>query len=408
MANWPRILLTLLSISTVSLFGEPRPCVAGDQLGGKLEPGEYPPSRIVFSPDGEYLLTGTFYEATLWKLETGARVHSLRGGFVGDGFSPDGSLVLTSECKGGPVYPPDTHYVTAWLWRAATGKILATYKRNTLRVATAAFCPDSRLLLFADRDETATLVDLNAGRNLAEYEASSSQPSVGFAPNGDAYFTGHSQKLTVWDRNSLERRSQIAAPRTSFQTASFVADSNNFVTGCFDGKVIVWNAGNGERIRTIEAHSSYVTVTEVTHDGKRLLTASANRFIHDWSADWSASPHLHAKLWNVETGELVRTFTHAGPITDAQLSDDGTRLLTTWHRPMKESPHPKLGVTYTDLAATLWDVEAGIEVLNVNLTAKPAIAALSRNGKRVFTEGPEMRLWDAEMGQLIREYPMSK
>src|SRR5690242_9263887 len=79
-------------------------------------------------------------------------------------------------------------------------------------------------------------------------------------------------------------------------------------------------------------NTSEVLSVAFSPDGRYALTGS-----NDWTA----------RLWEVSTGRLVRTFTgHTGGVTSVAFSPDGTEALTA----------------SMDRTARLWDIQSGVEI----------------------------------------------
>ena len=59
----------------------------------------------------------------------------------------------------------------------------------------------------------------------------------------------------------------------------------------------MWDLESGRELRTLEGHSDWVTGVAVTPDGKRAVSASEDNTL---------------KVWDLETGEVLATFTCDG------------------------------------------------------------------------------------------------
>jgi len=156
-------------------------------------------------------------------------------------------------------------------------------------------------------------------------------------------------------------------------SVAFSPDGARIMTGSDDESARVWDAQTGELIRTLEGHAGGVTSVAFSPDGALLLTGSDDK---------------SARLWDAETGELMRTIEgHTGLVTSVAFSPDGARILTG----------------STDQSARLWDAQTGklmraLEGHKDNITS----VAFSPGGSRLLTGSWDnsARLWDAESGEL--------
>src|SRR5260221_14707905 len=87
----------------------------------------------------------------------------------------------------------------------------------------------------------------------------------------------------------------------------------------------------------------------------------------------------NVRLWNVETGELLRVFSQSVSVAGGAFSPDGRYLLTT-------------GVGIVQL----WDAETGgnLRIFSGSPDAILSSVAFSPDGKHVVAGGSEGQLWD--------------
>src|SRR5688572_7586863 len=76
-------------------------------------------------------------------------------------------------------------------------------------------------------------------------------------------------------------------------SVAFSPDGGRVLSGSQDWTLKLWDAANGQLIRTFDAHSSRVSSVTFSPDGTRLLSGS-----------WDTT----VKLWDIVSGQLLRTF----------------------------------------------------------------------------------------------------
>jgi WD40 repeat protein len=198
----------------------------------KKNPEDKSLKHPTFSPDGKLILTTSGYEAVVWDAVSGKRRHRLKGHYnpVNDAtFSPDGKHIVTASQDG-----------MAWVWDAKSGLkmqelreprgLLLThirnsfwpprpwnnlYERNTYfsvkfqvlhgrditPITTAAFSPDSKMVVTSGGDGLVKVWDAKYGKKLVELRGHTKKVNhAAFSPNG-RYIVSVSDDRTarVWD-----------------------------------------------------------------------------------------------------------------------------------------------------------------------------------------------------------------
>jgi len=336
---------------------------------------------VAFNPDGRFLISGS-KDGTirLWEVSTGKQVRTWRGheaGVYSLAFSSDGHYILS----GGVEYKADIK-----LWEAATGKLVRSFIGHSDLVYSVAFSPDGRYALSGSQDHTAKLWEVNTGKQIRT-------------------FNGHSNNV---------------------RSVAFSPDGHYALTGSVDKTVKLWEVATGKELRTFLGHTSNVNCVAFSPDGRYAFSGSIAAGVN--------------KLWEVATGNEVRTLKHQerrkiyNSALSAAFSPDGrylltghTFFLTLWEvatgREIRAFEGPSNAVNAaifspdgryaiaanTGYPATFWEVTTGREARTLQEDKGSATSmAFSPDGRHVFSSGWDkaVTVWEAATGRQIRTFPL--
>ena len=89
-------------------------------------------------------------------------------------------------------------------------------------------------------------------------------------------------------------------------------DGQTLASGSSDKTIKVWNLKTGDLLRTLTGHKSSVYCVAISADGQTLASGSVDGTI---------------KVWNLKTGDLLHTLTgHESPVWSVAISADGQTL----------------------------------------------------------------------------------
>jgi WD40 repeat protein len=315
--------------------------------------------RLTVSQDRTLMVeAGQFGSARVWRTADGSLVRTIPSvaWWMTCAFSPDGQLLATSDGI-------DLH-----LWRLADGELLRSFGRGQWGAPCLAFSPDGRLLAAGGgAGRTIRLFDANDGsvvRDLDPVPAVSSVLTMVFSPDGETIaaswlepggeppweepavwrvsdgrllgrlgidndespelmYTSDSRSLVaqsnhvrVWDVPALALRRTFGGWDPIVGPAAYAADGRTVLTGANYRPVAVRAARNGEVLRRFgPAIRDERYCMAMLLDGRQLATNGTRS----------------VRLWDVETGRLVRTlWDQQGQPDWITAADDGSAL--AWAR----------------------------------------------------------------------------
>src|SRR5262249_33578107 len=145
-----------------------------------------------------------------------------------------------------------------------------------------------------------------------------------FSPNGQYVLTGSTDKTArLWEVAKGITVRIFSGHGNYVSSAIFSSDGKRVLTGSWDGSARLWDAANGQLIRQCvdPNKSSPVNSVAPSPDGKYLVTGGG-------SGD-SPGGESVARLWDVSSGQLLRTFKgHTSGVDSVAFSPDGKYVLT--------------------------------------------------------------------------------
>lgn len=122
-------------------------------------------------------------------------------------------------------------------------------------------------------------------------------------PNSSRLIFGSSD-FKLYEVDALAEKPQPVAfggeGHHSYVTGVVLTGPNAAVSGSYDGKLIWWDIEKREPTRTVSAHELWIRRLAVSPDGKIVA---------------SVADDMQCKLWNAESGELLRQFSDHKPMT---------------------------------------------------------------------------------------------
>jgi WD40 repeat protein/uncharacterized caspase-like protein len=207
-----------------------------------------------------------------------------------------------------------------------------------------------------------------------------SQPvsAVEFSPDGRFILTGSwDGKAKLWEAGTGTELRTFERDGGFVNAVAFSPNAQTVLTGSSDGVATLWDVNTATTVRRFVGHSRFITSVAFSSDGRYVVTGSGDRT---------------ARLWDAATGAEIRRFSgHSDVVTAAAFSAD-TRHVVTGSQ---------------DGTARLWDIETGAEFQRFSGHSDSVIAAaVSADGQLVLTGSGDKtaRLWDVASGVEVRRF----
>jgi WD40 repeat protein len=344
---------------------------------------------VAFSPDGRAVLSGGGASLKLWDVTTGQLVRTFEGHYVFSvAFSPGGRSVLSGGAD-----------KTLKLWDLATGQLIRAFEGHGDKVAAVAFSPDGRRVLSGSDDRTVKLWDLATGQLIRAFEGHGDKvTAVAFSPDGRRVLSGSDDRtVKLWEAATGQLVQTFEGDTGLWSRVAFSPDGRN-VLSTFSKTLKLWDAATGRLLRTFEGHSWGVSTVAFAPDGRTLVSGGL-----DWDGTLRPPRKSTVKLWDVASGQLLRTFEDAvadrlanengedgvAGVPSLAFSPDGGRVLASWGKTLK-----------------LWDIATGLMRTFEGQGGAVDAVAFSPDGRAVLsgTYGSPLKLWDATSGRLVRTF----
>ena len=310
-----------------------------------VRPGKevFPIKGTNFSPDGSKLLAVEHEDAVVWDVHTGKQLGLIdidNTEIIKAVYTPDGKQILMLIAD----YSDREHPTTALqLWDATSFKQITTlYKGGDINLKLIGYSHDGRSILLIDgksaivlnattgaASHTVTqenegdidnvalspddkhLAVVGQGRHVVHIwdleksadilqmspkavasDAGSSIRSIAFSPDGTRLLVSHNEYAIVWDAATGDTITELHghSNRSSVTSSKFSPDGSRIVTAGSDNTVRVWDAVNGELIKTFRGHTGNVNAASFSPDGKFIVSESDDKTVRLWDAESAMMP----------------------------------------------------------------------------------------------------------------------
>lgn len=252
---------------------------------------------------------------------------------------------------------------------AATIELLGTLAGHTDKVTSVEFSSDGAYIATSSRDQTIKLWDAHTWEELHTFDT-----GIGFVGiNGIVFSPDSSSLITPWAIWDLDTYEEVTALNRSGLHVAVSPDGRLVAVSSESQEIQLWDVASGEIVRTFETPFGEATFSIVFSPDGALLAA--------------ADGHGMVRMWDVAGGELVMTFEYGddSDVHDLAFSPDGAWLATGG----------------TAQSMRLWDVASGQMVRSTGAEGVMGLT-FSPDGKLVAAESMyTVKLWDVASGDVV-------
>jgi WD40 repeat protein/serine/threonine protein kinase len=244
-------------------------------------------------------------------------------------------------------------------------------------ISDVAFAPDGKTALSSSQQGQILLWDIETASIIGELLGHSAWvPSIQVSPDGSRALSASMDKtLILWDLESREAILTLEGDE-GFRIAKFSPDGQEILAGDDVGNLILWDANTGEELRRLEGHSARVWDISIAPNGLYALSGSTDK---------------SAILWNLQTGDIEKTYPYESDVVSLAFVDTEYFVLSTNNRIMElwRIASEEAILSYTPLGASAWGM------------------SISADGQSLVTvvDNGDVEVWDLFSGY---KYPILK
>ncbi len=221
---------------------------------------------MAWSPDGKYLISGSFQQVSIWDPHTGLLRHKIAGfahAVVAMTFSLDGKFL--GIAGGEPTVEGEIKILDVPSWK----QVAEVKNGHSDTVYGICFSPDNKMIATASADKFVKVWEMPSGKFVKSFEGHTHHVlDVGWAADGKLLASaGGDNTVKVWNFEKGEQERTIPAHGKQVTRLMFIGKKAEFLTCGGDSQVKAFNAANGGNVRNFAGATDFVYAIGTSPDG---------------------------------------------------------------------------------------------------------------------------------------------
>ncbi len=194
-----------------------------------------------------------------------------------------------------------------------TGKMPNSFRLTRATVTAMALSPSAAYLAIGQQEGTILLKSLVDNKKTSINRGNKTVNTLLFSPDNRWLAAGdRAGQIIFFDL--VHSKSRTFETGSAINDMALLPGGLNFVVGCDDGSLQVWDFNDHQRQREIEAHVLPITRLSLSPSGRQVATAGEDRLV---------------RVWDLDDWDCRRTIEdQEDPVTALLLADDGFSLVT--------------------------------------------------------------------------------
>lgn len=247
--------------------------------------------------------------------------------------TPNGRMAITADLS---LEDRSAHELIK-AWDLEKGVLLRTLRGHRDQVEAVTITPDGQHAVSASHDPTLKIWHVGYGKSLFTLKrpVDGLYSEVIVTPDGRRIVARLTYALEVWEFKRRKRHHTLYPRTSSLERSQIVAlavtpDGRHAISAGLNARLSVWDLATGQEIYTLKGHKSHATQLATTPDGRCAISAAGTTY-------GPYSPDNSLKIWDLEQGKERLSFTgHQSNVMALAITPDGQHAISSsWDRTVK-------------------------------------------------------------------------